>query len=97
MDKSIIMKDKEIGKLSSAISQFKKNKRGDIMALRAALLATMLAMAPVAAFADLARPGTPGVRAAHGLLASAAAGEHRQHRTVPATAPGAGDKRGRST
>jgi hypothetical protein len=48
-------------------------------------------------YADLARQGTPGVRAARGPLASAAAGGHRQHRTVSATAPGAGDKRGRDT
>ena len=47
-------------------------------------------------YADLARQGTPGVRAARGPLASAAGG-HRQHRTVPASAPGAGDKRGRDT
>lgn len=48
-------------------------------------------------YADLARQGTSGVRAARGPLASAAAGGHRQHRTVSATAPGAGDKRGRDT
>jgi hypothetical protein len=47
-------------------------------------------------YADLARPGTPGARYP-GPLASAAAGGHRQHRTVPATAPGAGDRRGRDT
>lgn len=40
-------------------------------------------------YADLARQGTPRVRAARGPLASAAAGGQRQHRTVPATAPGA--------
>lgn len=48
-------------------------------------------------YADLARQQTPGVRAARGPLASAAAGGHRRHRTVPATAPGAGDRRGRDT
>ena len=48
-------------------------------------------------YADLAQQGTPRVRAAQGPLVSAAAGGHRQHRTVPATAPAAGDKRGRDT
>ena len=48
-------------------------------------------------YADLAQQGTPRVRAARGPLASAVGGGHRQHRTVPATAPGAGDRRGRDT
>lgn len=48
-------------------------------------------------YADLARQGTPRVRAARGPLAPAAAGGHRQHRTVPATAPGTGDRRGHDT
>lgn len=48
-------------------------------------------------YADLARQGDPRVRAARGSLTSAAAGGHRHHRTVPATAPGAGDRRGRDT
>ena len=48
-------------------------------------------------YADLARQRTSRVRAARGALASAAAGGDRQHRAVPATAPGAGDRRGRET
>jgi len=48
-------------------------------------------------YADLARQGTPQVRAARRPLASAAAGRRRQHRAVPATAPGAGDRRGNDT
>src|SRR3954468_15711389 len=41
-------------------------------------------------YADLARPGTPGVRAAHGLLASAAAGEHRRIAPCPPPRPAPG-------
>ena len=48
-------------------------------------------------YVDLARQGTPRVRIARGSLASAVAGGHRQHRTVSATALGAGDRRGRDT
>jgi len=48
-------------------------------------------------YADLAQRGTPRVRAARRPLASAAGGGHRQHRTGPATAPGARDRRGRDT